>query len=72
MKTKPDLVVGALSDGRSPEVGGACGVAGHPVLQQKAQEENQRHHDVTHSVEDDWPLRVPEPEEATGQNGDVH
>lgn len=68
MATVCDLVVGALSYGRRSVVGGAGGVARHPVLQQKAQEENQRHHDVTHSVEDYWPLRVAEPEEENGQN----
>lgn len=58
-----DLVVGALSYGGSSVVGGASRVARHPVLEQKAQEENQRHHDVAHGVEDYRTLGVAEPEE---------
>lgn len=63
--------MGALSYGRRSVVGGAGGVARHPVLEQKAQEENQRHHDVAHSVEDDWPLRVAEPEAGTKHQNEV-
>ena len=67
MATQPHLVVGSLRDRGGTEVSGAGGVARHPVLQQEAQEEDQRHHDVAHGVEDDGSLWVPEPAAGGGE-----
>lgn len=53
--------MGALCYGGCSELGRADRVARDPAFQQETQEKHQRHHDVTHSVEDYWPLRVPEP-----------
>lgn len=55
------LVVWTLCYGCCSEVGRTGCITCNSVLQQEAQKENQWHHDVTHSVKDDWPLRVSKP-----------
>lgn len=72
----------ALGDGGRPELPGTSRVAGNSVLQQEAQEKDQRHHHVADGVEDDGPLRVAEArhvdeegeegEEGGGQADDGH
>lgn len=51
----------ALCDGGSSELCRADCIACNSVLQKETKEEAQRHHDVAHSVEDDWPLRISKP-----------
>lgn len=51
----------ALCDGRSSELCRTHCIACHSVLQKETKEEAQRHHDVTHRVEDDRPLRISKP-----------
>lgn len=55
------LVVRALCDGGGSELCRADCIACNSVLQKETKEEAQRHHDVTHGIEDDRPLRISKP-----------
>lgn len=61
LKEMSNLVVWALCYGWSSKLRGADCITRYPVFQQEPQEKHQRHHDITHSVEDDWTLRVSKP-----------
>lgn len=55
-----DLIMGALSHGRSPKPPRTSCITGNFVLQQEPQEEHQGHHHVAHGVKYNRALRVAE------------